>query len=169
MKTVLMDASSAILLHKSELLPQVVVAFDICLTDSVYAELTRHRRPGARAITRSRREGQLTIVAPPPAGEFPSLPANLHRGERDTLLRFLGGGGDFIIIDDGPGAGYCRRQEIPYVNALLCPRILAAAGRLTPSAARSAMLRIAGLGRYGEGIKRYALTCEDLALIPFLP
>jgi predicted nucleic acid-binding protein len=170
LKTVLVDASSAILLHKADLLVDMQVAFHIQLTVAVFEELTRHRRPGAKAVARSLRERQIKVVTPSgSAAGSRHLPGSLHRGERDTLLCFLDGGVDFIIIDDGGGAGYCRREAIPYVNALLCPRLLAAAGRLSPSDAQQAMTRISDLGHYSAWIKRYADTCSDADLSAFLP
>jgi hypothetical protein len=164
-----MDASSVILLHKADLLSQVQGAFRMCVAASVYAELTRRERPGSRTVARGRDARRIIIRTPPNAPPSHRLPTGLHRGERDTLLCYLDGGADFIIIDDGRGAGYCRREAIPYLNALLCPRVLAAAGRLAPAAARSAMVRIADLGRYSEWVKRYAATCSDAALSAFLP
>jgi hypothetical protein len=168
-KTILVDASSAILLHKAEVLLHVQAVFRMCVAASVYDELTQRERPGSRAVARGRRDRRITVVIPDGAAHH--LPASLHRGERDTLLCYLSGGADFdfIIIDDGRGAGFCRREAIPYVNALLCPRLLAAVGRLTPAAARTAMTRIADLGRYSTWVKRYAATCSDQALTTFLP
>lgn len=169
MKTVLVDASSVILLHKADLLADMQAAFRLWLTISVYEELTRLRRPGAQAVARSRRDRRITVVSPNNALHSQPLPGNLHRGERDTLLCFLDGGVDFIIIDDGPGAGYCRREAIPYVNALLCPRLLAIGGRLSPQEARGAMTRISDLGHYSTWIKRYAVRCSEATLSAFLP
>jgi predicted nucleic acid-binding protein len=169
LKTVLVDASSAILLHKADLLLEMQAAFRLCVTASVYGELTHYQRPGARAFARSCRDHQISILTPNCASGSHALPANLHQGERDTLLCFLDGGADFIIIDDGRGAGFCRRMAIPYVNALLCPRMLASADRLTPAGAREAMARIADLGRYSNWVKHYAATCSDTALSAFLP
>ena len=169
LKTVLVDASSAILLHKADLLARMQAAFHFCVTASVYGELTDYQRPGARAFARRRRDRQITILTPIRASASHALPANLHQGERDTLLCFMDGGVDFIVIDDGRGASFCRRAGIPYVNALLCPRMLASADRLTPAGARAAMARIAELGRYSDGVKHYAATCSDTALSAFLP
>jgi hypothetical protein len=148
---------------------QVQAAFRMCVTPSVYEELTQRKRPGSRTIALYRLEGRIIVVTPQNAANNRRLPPGLHRGERDTLLCYLDGAADFIIIDDGRGAGYCRREAVPYVNALLCPRLLAAAGRLTPAEARSAMARIADLGRYSQWVKRYAATCSDSALASFLP
>ncbi|MDJ0781426.1 MAG: hypothetical protein QNJ22_05610 [Desulfosarcinaceae bacterium] len=169
MKNVLVDASSVILLHKADLLAQMQASFHIRIAAAVYDELTRHQRPGATAIARERRHRRITVVTPKVNAGSRPLPAGLHRGERDTLLCFLDGGADFVIIDDGPGAGFCRRQAIPFVNALLCPRLLAAVGRLAHTEARSAMDCISRLGHYSAAIKRYAATCSDAALTAFLP
>jgi predicted nucleic acid-binding protein len=168
-KTVLVDASSAILLHKARVLLQVQAVFRLCVAAAVYEELTLKRRPGSRTVALDRRDGRIRVVRPQNHVNYPRLPTSLHRGERDTLRCYLDGGTDFIIIDDCRGAGYCRREALPYVNALLCPRLLAAAGRLSPTEARAAMFRIAHLGRYSEWVKHYAATCSDSALATFLP
>jgi predicted nucleic acid-binding protein len=168
-KTVLVDASSAILLHKAEVLIHIQTVFRLCMTTSVYEELTHQERPGARAVVRAHRDQQITVLTPCGTTDPRHLPSNLHRGERDTLQCYLDGAADFIIIDDGRGAGYCRREAIPYINALLCPRLLVAAGRMTSAAARFAMARIADLGRYSEWVKHHAVTCSDSALTTFLP
>ena len=168
MKTVLVDASSVILLHKAQLLGSVQAAYHVCMAASVFAELTRRERPGSRAVARSCRDHHISVSTPRNDTRH-RLPSGLHQGERDTLLCFQDGGADFIIIDDGRGAAYCRREGIPYLNALLCPRVLSAAGRMTPEEARSAMARVSGLGRYSQWVKRYAATCSDAVLARFLP
>lgn len=169
MKTVLVDASSAILLHKAKLLGDIQAAFRVCVSASVYTELTRHQRPGARTIAQECQTRQITIVSPKATPEAHHLPVSLHRGERDTLLCYMDGRADFVIIDDGRGAGFCRRKAIPYVNALLCPRLLAMAGLLSPAAAHQAMTCISGLGRYSAGVRHYASTCSTANLNAFLP
>ncbi len=169
MKTVLVDASSAILLHKAKLLGDIQAAFRVCVSASVYGELTRYQRPGARTIAQECQTRQITIVAPNATAEAHHLPESLHRGERDTLLCYIDGRADFVIIDDGRGAGVCRREAIPYVNALLCPRLLAMAGLLPPAAAHQAMTRISELGRYSADIRHYATTCSTASLNAFLP
>lgn len=169
MKTVLVDASSAILLHKAGLLTHMLAVFHISVAASVYGELTQRPRPGSRAIARGREARQITIRIPHGTPASHRLPGNLHLGERDTLLCYLDGGADFIIIDDGRGAGFCRREAIPYINALLCPRLLIAAGRLSPAEARTAMDHILELGHYSAWVRRYAATCEEVDLSPFLP
>jgi predicted nucleic acid-binding protein len=168
-KTILVDASSAILLHKAEVLIHIQTVFRMCMTTSVYEELTHQERPGARAVASAHRDRRITVLPPCGPNAQRHLPSSLHRGERDTLLCYLDGAADFIIIDDGRGAGYCRREAIPYVNALLCPRLLAASGRMTSAAAHFAMARIADLGRYSDWVKHYAATCSDSALTTFLP
>lgn len=45
-------------------------------------------------------------------------------GEKETIVLFNEGKGDFIIIDDGKGSAYCRDKKIPYINALLGVKII---------------------------------------------
>lgn len=135
MHTVLIDASSAILLFKGGLFEAVAEAYRLTAAGPVGDELT--------------------------GGGYP--------GERATLAAMAAGRGDFVIIDDGAGARFCRRHAIPYINALLCPRILKLAGRLSAPAAAAHMDRIRRQGRYAPAIVAFAYDCEDAILEPFLP
>lgn len=168
MKRALSDASSAILLFKAGLLKMMTGAFRLCVVPSVFQEITVGEHPGAVEFGAALAAGELQVVASPQAAAAGPLGA-LGDGERDTLLAFEQGAADFVIMDDGKGALYCRRRRIPYINALLCPGVLGAAGYLDETACAAAFERVLRLGHYSRWVVDFARTCEPADLERFLP
>jgi hypothetical protein len=168
MKAVLIDASSAILLFKADLLQSMAVAFELCVVPAVFEEITVVGREGAAEFEAALAGGGLKMVAPPglPAGE---ALAGLGAGERDTLRAFEQGAAHFVIIDDRKGAIYCRDHRIPYINALLCPNVLRAAGYLSNDACAAAFDHLLLLGRYGRWVVTRARSYSAHELDGFLP
>jgi predicted nucleic acid-binding protein len=168
MKKVLIDSSSAILLFKSGLFDHLVNIFEVWISNSVYKELTIKVNAGSTEFKKYIQNHKMTICQSK-AGNDASLLSKLDTGERDTILLFQKGNADFIIIDDGQGAGYCRRHEIPYINALLFPKILLFSGHISQAECRDKIELIMGLGRYSQEIIEYALGCDKIKLELFLP
>jgi predicted nucleic acid-binding protein len=128
MKSVLVDASSAILLYKSGIFKRLLAIYHVLIATSVHEEITRKGYPGAEVFEACVRDNNCRVLK---KEDYTKKGARLQlenlslgRGEKDTISLYLEGAGDFIIIDDGRGAGYCKKQQIPYINALLFPRIL---------------------------------------------
>lgn len=169
-KTALVDASSAILLHRAGLFATVTAAYRVVMAASVFAEVTAPGHYGAAAFGRFYREGRFAMVNPPgPPMPEDRLPGGLHAGERDTLLLYRCGCGDFIVIDDGKAAAHCRDAGIPYLNALLMPRVLHLSGRLSAVSGAKAVKAITAAGRYADWVVCYAREAADAVLTPFLP
>lgn len=170
MRDVLIDASSAILLFKAALIDLAAEAWSLTATPSVLDELAVSGQPGARTFQQMADAGRLRIAAfsPRPADRLRNR-SRMGIGERDTLALYRSGTGDFIIIDDGPAAAFCRTHRIPYINALLVPRILAISGREPASDWPIAMETVFRIGRYAEAIAAYARSCPDQRLVAFLP
>ncbi|MFH1982754.1 MAG: hypothetical protein ABIL58_13000 [Pseudomonadota bacterium] len=168
--TALVDASSAILLHRAGLFATVTAAYRVVMAASVYTEVTAPGHHGAVAFGRFYREGRFVLERPAQAGiSDEGLPGGLHAGERDTLLLYRGGCGDFIVIDDGKAAAHCRDAGIPYLNALLMPRVLHLSGCLSAEAGARAAKTITDAGRYADWVVRYAREAAEAVLTPFLP
>jgi hypothetical protein len=173
MKRVLIDSSSAILLFKGGLFDRLLRLYRVLAVASVYRELTAAGHSGAAVFHRLGRDRVLQVLALDDAGPAPACkipdPAGLDPGERDTIRQYIRGQGDFIMIDDGRGAGYCRRHAIPYINALLFPRLLYIGGHMTRQGCRAKMDCIFSLGRYSPNIMAYALRCRPQELAFFKP
>jgi hypothetical protein len=166
-KPVIIDASSAILLYKTGWMVPLMQRYRVGTGPVVWRELTVGNHPGARAFPRWRRAGLIHVrddhlVRPRGAdGRLDRLGA----GERECIGFYLGGNGVFIIVDDGPAAAYCRHEQIPYINALLVPRLLDPDTAADGPGVATAMQQILAIGRYANWVAAYARTCrpEDLA------
>ena len=173
-RKVLVDASSAILLFKTGLFESLMETYVIRMATSVYAEVTRKGYDGADFFRRCRACLKIQVISLNPfpgdeQGVKTDLPSHLGAGERDTLLLFDKGAGEFIIIDDGRGAAWCRDHRIPYINALLFPRILQSVDILSKENCRTFMARIIGMGRYSAPIIAFARSCDIHHLKFFFP
>ncbi len=173
MKKALLDASSAILLFKSGMFDNLLDLYNIIITDSVYDELTANDHIGAKEFRNYRRSGKMGVQPSLKGEELNQLPfpdiSSLGKGERDTIHQFHNGVGHFIIIDDGKGAKYCRDNRIPYINALLFPRILCLTHSISETGFNNKAKIIISIGRYSQEIIDYALTCTKDDLEFFLP
>ncbi|MGD9332019.1 MAG: hypothetical protein PVJ53_11950 [Desulfobacterales bacterium] len=167
-KSVLIDASSAILLFKTDWMEALLASYRVMTGPSAFREMTVKNYPGARAFARWRRENRLAIENPCPSGRGSgSLAPRLDPGERECIDLYHAGKAAFVIIDDGPGAAFCRREAIPFVNALLIPRLVGAGvGR---SSVTAAMGKIYAHGRYARWVLKHALSCASEELAFFLP
>jgi hypothetical protein len=172
MKSVLIDASSAILLFKSGWLDATLERYRLQTGRAAARELTIPGYPGAarfRELAAARRIEVLPVAAAAADSGDAAL-NSMGPGERECILHFQSGSGHFILMDDGRGAAYCRDHGIPYTNALLMPRILALADPgIGAQALREATARIYGLGRYAPWVLDYARQCDDAILAPFRP
>lgn len=168
-KRAVVDASSAILLFKAGLFGHLVDAYRVVVARAVYGEICRDGYPGARRFAAARKEGQMRVFAPDPekAALVRGVPPG--RGERETILLFAQGAGDFVLIDDRRGAGCCRSAGIPYINALLLPKILMFAGRLSESQCRRRTSQLLAGGRYSKKIVAVAAAASPQNLFRFMP
>lgn len=169
MKKVLIDASSAILLHKANLFQAVAKFYQLYMVPTVYDEITVARRQGAQVFRIARQAGiiHLTVPALTTAAGVPMT--GLHAGEHETIQAYDGSGMHFIIIDDGKGARACRDRMIPYINALLCPQILYMSGRIDDTERHSTFKQLKDIGRYGDEVIAYASSATRQSLAPFFP
>jgi len=173
MKSVLVDASSAILLYKSGIFKRLLAIYHVLIATSVHEEITRKGYPGAEVFEACVRDNNCRVLK---TEDYTKKGARLQlenlslgRGEKDTISLYLEGAGDFIIIDDGRGAGYCKKQQIPYINALLFPRILYLCRSITEKDFQLQIEKIVRLGRYTDPIIQYAAKCPRDKLDCFLP
>ena len=170
MKLVLMDSSSAILLYHAGIMEPFISTYPVGITEAVQSELTAHGGSGATEFAEYIRRGHITLVdtgrmAP---NDNHGL-SKLDHGEQTLIQALIDGAGRFIVIDDKKGAQFLRAHDLPYINALLVPRILRAAGALSPSMAENAFICLKSRGRYASWIIDYASSCPMYDLRFFMP
>ncbi len=173
-KKVILDSSSAILLEKSALLNELIVSYHVILTEAVYKELTMNSYASANLFKTKFEESQVDVQ--PLSAAF-SLQQQvildleaMDIGEADTIKYYLTGKGDFVMLDDGQGARYCLKQQIPFINALIFPKVLYFAGSLSRENYILKTEEIRQLGRYSKDIisRAHELSRQELAsFIPF--
>jgi hypothetical protein len=174
MQTVYIDASSAILLYKTGLFVLCSQYFSIIMETDAYKEVRVPDYPGAQFFLSMVQKNRVQVCSSNPncLGDI-SLPKNLDLGERQTLALYFqnAGGWDqrFIIIDDAKAAKFCLRRKVPFINALLVPKILWFAGILNKNDYIDKTALVIEEGRYSRTVieKAKALSSSDLAL--FIP
>ena len=167
MKSALVDASSAIILYKVDFFHAMTTALNIIMTKSVFEEITRNGYDGAETF-KTDYTGRQSFTVTSYKRKDREDTKKLARGERDTILLFLSGVADFIIIDDGKGARYCRDHKIPYINALLCPKVLYFSDIITEKKLQKITEQILLIGRYSQKIRNDAKRCGKQDLKHFL-
>jgi hypothetical protein len=173
MKKCLIDASSAILLFKCDMFQDLLATYRIIMAVSVFKELRGDGYPGARQFKEWVLKEHIIVVSPTEGkfstGNAGSIGTNLGNGERDTLLCFHAGNGEFIMVDDGKAARHCRNNSIPYINALLFPRILYLADMVAESKYLQRTMILTKIGRYSQDIIDFARNSTKRELSFFLP
>ncbi len=165
----MIDSSSAILLYRADLLTAMARACHLVMVPAVYAEITVGGRSGAATVREACSSGLISLVETgDTVNEDASLSA-LGVGERKTLMAFGRENAHFIIIDDRKGARACQARDIPYINALLCPKILHCTGHIDTQTFQRAFQRIQSIGRYSSAIIDYAMNCTSEMLGQFCP
>ena len=172
-KRAIVDASSAIILFKAGLFLSLIENYQILMTESVYSEVTCRGYPGAEDFIKIGRDRSMVVVTckgklPTPFADDHSL-LSLDRGERETIACFIEQQADFIIIDDGGGSRYCWDNNLPFINALLFPKILLFKGQLTTATYEEKITTILMNGRYSKRIVEYAERMGLNELKRFLP
>lgn len=166
------DASSLILLEKAGLLSLMLSRYILVIPPSVFKEITAANTPDASVFSVQVALKQLHVMALPenrPDKESHSGLKKLDPGERDTISLYLSKEQGFILTDDGKAARWCHNGNLPFINALLVPKIFQYAGLINKERSLKAMNRLCELGWYADTIKAFAFDCTKEQLKPFLP
>jgi predicted nucleic acid-binding protein len=173
MKKTLLDASSAILLFKVGLFKELTDAYHVSVVRTVLEELTRENHHGSATFLRYVSLNKLKVI------DIKNIPAkcassgislsSLDQGELDTIKCFTAGSHDFIITDDGRAARYCKANGLPFINALLFPRLLYFSGYVSWQESNNKMDAIIRIGRYSSEVIEWAQNCQKENLIFAIP
>lgn len=174
MHIVYIDASSAILLFKTGLFHLCTQYFSMIMETHVYKEVRVPDHPGAKFFLSMVQKNSIKVCRS--NHDCPvdiHLPENLDPGERQTIALYLQNARpnqrSFIIIDDAKGAKFCLSSNLPFINALLVPKILWFAGILNKNDYLDKTALVIEKGRYSRTVieKAKALSPSDLAI--FIP
>ncbi len=150
-KRLIADSSSLILLTKAGLLKPLLDTFQVIVPPLVYEEMTRKDQPDGRLLRTCLQEGLYQIQTPS------VLNHNAHGlkgGDREVFILHQELGGT-ILTDDGRLAALCRRQRLPYLNALTAAVDIWRYHHIDFSTLYQALLRLIQLGRYSDWVVAY--------------
>ena len=168
MKKILLDASSAILLFKADLLLELTDMYQVFVTNSVFLELIWKNHYEADIFQRCVSLHKIRVieedVLPLSGISQAAMGSSLDQGELDTIMCFATGDYDFIITDDGKAARFCKEESLPFINALLFPRLLNFAGLMSRQASKDKMNDIIWFGRYSKEVIELAWSCSKESL-----
>jgi predicted nucleic acid-binding protein len=173
MKKSILDASSAILLFKVDLLKELTDVYHVFVTRSVLQELTRRNHQGADTFQRFTSLKKIRIIdlenvllKCKTSGDSLCF---LDKGELDTIKCFGAGDHDFIITDDGRAARYCKKNGLPFINALLFPRLLYFADLISWQESNNKTDAIIRIGRYSTEVIEWPRNCQKESLSFAMP
>ncbi|WP_136808775.1 hypothetical protein [Desulfosediminicola flagellatus] len=169
---VLPDSSSLILLQSAGILELVCHYYTLLLVPSVFEEITEAEKPGANFFVYLQKKNLLHLLTGSDISNTPMQRAELGKmgkGESELLANFLSGAGSFVVVDDLRAAKFCVRHEIPFINALLIPRILMFADVLSGESADEYFSLIQQRGRYSVSILKRAESFQHEDLERFFP
>ncbi len=178
MPRVFIDASSAILLYKADLFIPAVQAFSMVVSQAVFREITVPGYPGAGMFKKVGKQVGFDIQNPIEEVIDPALSADkdftkMDKGEKETIALFYlhqkKSADNFVLMDDGRGAKFCRKHKIPYINALLVPKLFWYSGLMDQNTADKKTNQLVDLGRYSKKIIHIAQHLTEKDLAPFIP
>ncbi len=169
-KAVLLDSSSAILLEKEDLLAYLTGLYQVIFAKAAYRELTKNSYQSAGLFQSICSDGRIKVmklsdISKSAQRTDPELQA-LNPGERETILLYQNGTVGFILLDDRKAARYCHKNSLPFINALLVPKIQKMCGAISDSSCNEKISEIIGIGRYSGRIIRLAekMIRDDLEM-----
>ena len=149
-KTFVSDSSSLILLAKADMLCQLCEKARLFITQTVEEEI-RFDSIDSRLIRDLIAKGGIIVRKI----EKNDLPVSLHKGERSAIMLFRISNADYLLIDDKKAALYCKRNAIPYINALLVPHYLRMCRIIDEQTMKRKILLLSEIGHYAAWIKEY--------------
>ncbi|MBU4129468.1 MAG: hypothetical protein KKF12_01465 [Proteobacteria bacterium] len=180
-RNVFTDASSAILLYKADLFAGLAETWQVVMAPAVFSEITKSGYPGAdffkRLGRKTKNRAPVILLPELPSSDSPLFAQKnfiaMGKGEKETICLYLRstcrapepkGTGAFILVDDGRAVKICRAHQIPFINALLVPKIFWYSGGMDQKEYLEKTDRLCGLGRYTKTIKQMAehFSKEDL-------
>lgn len=170
-REVLLDSSSLILLYKANLLAELCHHYSPVIAEEVFREIARNGKSGADEFIRLSQDKQITILPAVNQQLHPDLKDNkaMGEGELKTLHHALSGTGTFIIVDDLQAIRFCIRQDIPFINALLFPRMLYLAGTIPDTYSHKSFTTLRQTGHYSKKVIERALLLGVEELRQFFP
>ena len=150
---IVLDASTAILLAKSELLDAFVEAVRQPVVMPKEVERECYGRPGtldAHLIARAITEKRIAVRVVRQQKQYQKLRSDfpLGRGEAEAVTLALASEGALVATDDRQAINACKLLKIPFITALTVLVRMREKGLLSTEEANSKLEMLARYGRY---------------------
>ena len=177
MAEVFADASSIILLEKAGLFDLFLSTYHVCISKTVLDEICNPDYPDAEQFKKYYSQGwflvtQCGLKNQPPYSRLESCDNELEKlgnGEKTTIRNYFYENKGFVLVDDGPAAKYCRKYNIPFVNALLVPKLFWYAGLVKKNKYIEKTRLLETIGRYSKSVINKAKALDKKAFTRFYP
>lgn len=146
-----LDASTAILLAKIDLLRDVASRGAVVMADTAVHEALAKDTDDARMIRGLLEEGRIQRAAPPGRADTLMKDFRLDRGEAETISVAQGTGAR-CATDDGPAIRCCRVLGIPFTSAIGLLAAMTEARIVEPALALALLAKLERFGRYDARI-----------------
>jgi predicted nucleic acid-binding protein len=146
-----LDASTAILLAKIDLLRRVCALGEVGMAETAYREATVKDVDDARLIRQLEAEGSIRRSPRSPAAEQLRRDFRLDAGEAETIALARERGG-ICGTDDGPAVRCCRVLGLPFTSAIALLAVLVEAGHVAPELGMELLSKLERFGRYDPRI-----------------
>lgn len=148
---IVLDASTAILLAKVDLLRAVVESADVWMTAEALEEATVKETSDALLIGKLVDEGRVRKAAAPVGVAALMRDFRLERGEAETIL-LAQGRGAVVATDDGPAIRACKVLGLPFATAIHFLVQAARAGEVGRERGLELLRKLEKFGRYDARI-----------------
>jgi hypothetical protein len=168
-QNIFIDASSAILLYKSDLFAPLLNARQLIMAPAVFREITETGYPGSayfKTLEKKTQDSAAHILFREPGPVDHPLFAQknflaMDKGEKETIQIFFDSNGfkktgAFVLVDDGRAARFCHAQQFPFINALLVPKLFWYSGAMDQKTYLKKTAQLCELGRYSKTIMEMA-------------
>jgi predicted nucleic acid-binding protein len=146
-----LDASTAILLAKVDLLREVTSRGAVIMTGTAADEALARDSDDARMIRSLLEERSIGRVAAPAGADALMRDFRIDRGEAETIAVAREAGAT-CATDDGPAIRCCRALGIPFTSAIGLLAAMAEAGLVEPTLALELLTKLQRFGRYDARI-----------------
>lgn len=167
MKRILADTSSLILLNRCGATELLVTCYRTIVPEAVVSELLCQEHEECGYFETLCNDG--SIKAAKISGTMFPGTERLHEGERELIQLYFENMGDFLLIDDRKAAVFCRKNSIPYINALLALKLFFLAGKCTSYEYDIMKNKLLCYARYSGKITGWAEKAGSGKLSFFMP
>jgi predicted nucleic acid-binding protein len=150
-RRLILDASTAILLSKIDLLRVITDGRPALMCETAIQEATARDCPDAREIRALLAEGRIAPHPRPDGVEELMRMFRIDRGEAETIAA-AGSAGAICATDDGPAIRCCRALGVAFTSAIGLLGALSEASRVDTRLALELLAKLERFGRYDSRI-----------------